>query len=156
MPALKNYYHKPVPEKDITVSIATPSLEMVYKLGKISVKRRLVSPLFAKRDQALMPLGVEEYEVINKSDEVKYITLVVPKPSLVNLQEKELKPTDQDTVYVCSAPVKGHVHKEFKSDGVKGVVMASKECKDRMVIAAPEMKGVSVDTNPYFLSLIHI
>jgi uncharacterized protein (DUF608 family) len=150
VPALKNYYHKPVPEKDITISIATPSLEMVYKLGKISVKRRLVSPLFAERDQALMPLGVEEYEVINKSDEVKYITLVVPRPSLVNLQEKELKPTDQDTVYVCSAPVKGHVHKEFESDGIKGVVMASKECKDRMVIATPEMKGVSVDTNPYF------
>jgi len=150
VPALKNYYHKPVPEKDIAISIATPLLEMVYKIDKVSVKRRLISPLFAERDQALMPLGVEEYEVINGSDEEKEITLVVPRPSLVNLQEKELKPTDQDTVYVCSAPVKGHVHKEFESDGVIGVVMASKECKDRMVIAVPKKKGVSIDTNPYF------
>ncbi|MEJ2567272.1 MAG: GH116 family glycosyl-hydrolase, partial [candidate division WOR-3 bacterium] len=150
VPALKNYYHAPVPEKDITISIATPSLEMVYKIGKVSVKRRLISPLFAERDEALMPLGVEEYEVINKSDEEKDVTLVIPRPSLVNLQEKELKPTDQDTEYVCSAPVKGHIHQEFSSGGVKGVVMASKECKDRMVIAAPEMKGVSIDTNPYF------
>jgi len=150
VPALKNYYHKPIPEKDITISIATPSLEMVYKLGEVSVKRRLVSPLFSERDQALMPLGVEEYEVINNSDEKKEITIVVPRPSLVNLQEKELKPTDQDTVYICSAPVKGHVHEEYNSAGIKGVVMASKECKDRMVIAAPKMKDVKIDTNPYF------
>jgi uncharacterized protein (DUF608 family) len=150
VPALKNYYHKPIPENDITISIATPSVEMVYKLGKVSVRRLLVSPLFSERDQALMPFGVEEYEVINSSDEEKKITLVVPRPSLVNLQEKELKPTDQDTVYICSTPVKEHVHEEYESDGVKGVVMASKECKDRMVIATTETKGVSVDTNPYF------
>jgi uncharacterized protein (DUF608 family) len=150
VPALKNYYHKPILEKDITISIATPSTEMVYKLGKVSVKRRLVSPLFAERDQALMPLGVEEYEVINDSNEEKEITLVIPRPSLVNLQEKELKPTDQDTVYVCSAPVKGHVHEEFETSGMKGIVMGSKECKDRMVIAVPKVKDVDIDTNPYF------
>ena len=51
-----------------------------------------------------MPIGVEEYEVENTSNKVRQITLVIPRPSLVNLQEKELKPTDQDTVYVCSAP----------------------------------------------------
>jgi len=150
VPALKNYYHKPVPEKDITISIATPSLELVYKLGKVSVIRRLISPFLSERDQALMPLGVEEYEVVNSSDEKKEITLVVPRPSLVSLQEKELKPTDQDTVYICSTPVKGHVHEEYESEGIKGVVMASKECKDRMVIAAPKMKDVDIDTNPYF------
>ena len=150
IPAMKNYYHPPVEEKNVSISIATPSLEMVFKLGKVSVTRRLVCPLFAERQQALMPLGVEEYEVSNIGSKAVDVTLVVPRPSLVNLQEKELKPTDQDTVYVCSAPVKGHVHKEFESSGIKGVVMASKECKDRMVIAAPNMKGVSIDTNPYF------
>ena len=55
-----------------------------------------------------MPLGVEEFEVENTANEAQEITLVVPRPSLVNLQEKELKPTDQDSVYICSAPVHGH------------------------------------------------
>ena len=69
---------------------------------------------------------------------------------MVNLQEKELKPTDQDTVYICSAPIKGHVHTDFNSAGMRGVVMGSSECADRMVIAVPEMVGVEVDTQPYF------
>jgi uncharacterized protein (DUF608 family) len=150
IPAMKNYYHPPVDEKNITMSIATPSLELAYKLGNVTVTRRLISNLFAERQQALMPLGVEEFEVTNTGKDKKEITLVVPRPSLVNLQEKELKPTDQDTVYICSAPVKGHVHEAFESSGVKGVVMASRECRDRMVIAAPNIKGVSIDTNPYF------
>src|SRR5674476_1304522 len=49
--------------------------------------------------QKQMPLGVEEFEVENTANAAQEITLVVPKPSLVNLQEKELKPTDQDSVY---------------------------------------------------------
>jgi uncharacterized protein (DUF608 family) len=150
IPAIWNYYHKPIEEKNVTISIATPSLEMVFKLGKVSVTRRLVCPLFAERKHALMPLGVEEYEVTNSGNKSVEVTLVIPRPSLVNLQEKELKPTDQDTVYVCSAPIKGHVHEEFESSGIKGVVMASKDCKDRMVIATSNIKGVSIDTNPYF------
>jgi uncharacterized protein (DUF608 family) len=150
IPAMKNYYHPPVDEKNITMSIATPSLELGYKLGNVTVTRRLISNLFAERSQALMPAGVEEFEVKNNGSKSIEATLVIPRPSLVNLQEKELKPTDQDTVYVCSTPVKGHVHEEFESSGVRGVVMASKECKDRMAIAVPDMKGVSVDINPYF------
>jgi uncharacterized protein (DUF608 family) len=150
IPAMRNYYHQPVDEKNISISIATPSLEIVYKLGKVSVTRRLISPFFAGRQQALMPLGVEEYEVRNAGSKAVEVSLVIPRPSLVNLQEKELKPTDQDTVYVCSTPVKGHVHEEFDSSGIKGVVMASKECKDRMVIASLKIRGVSIDTNPYF------
>jgi uncharacterized protein (DUF608 family) len=150
IPAMRNYYHQSVEEKNVSISIATPSLEMAYKLGKVSIIRRLISPLFAERKQALMPVGVEEYEVTNTGNKAVQVILVVPRPSLVNLQEKELKPTDQDTVYICSTPVKGHVHEEFDSSGVKGVAMASKECKDRMVIASPKIKGVSIDTNPYF------
>lgn len=150
VPALKNYYHPAVSEKKVSISIATPLLEMAYKLGKVSVIRRMVSPLLSGNTQALMPIGVEEYEVKNTTNKVQEITLVIPRPSLVNLQEKELKPTDQDTVYICSAPVKGHVHKDFRSAGIRGVVMGSKECPDRMVIAVPEMKGVEIDTQPYF------
>jgi len=150
VPALKNYYHPPVPEKQASISIATPLLEMAYKLGKVTVTRRLVSPFLSGDNQALMPIGVEEYEVKNTSNQVKEITLVIPRPSLVNLQEKELKPTDQDTVYICATPVKGHVHEEFRYAGTRGVVMASKEARDRMVIAVPETRGVVIDTQPYF------
>src|SRR5512136_523134 len=32
VPALKNYYHPAIPEKQITISLATPLAEMVYKM----------------------------------------------------------------------------------------------------------------------------
>ena len=150
VPALKNYYHPAVSEKQASISIATPLLEMAYKLGKVNVTRRLVSPFLSGDNQALIPVGVEEYEVKNTSNQAQEITLVIPRPSLVNLQEKELKPTDQDTVYICSTPVKGHMHEEFRYAGTRGVVMASKEEQDRMVIAVPEIRGVAIDTQPYF------
>jgi uncharacterized protein (DUF608 family) len=150
VPALKNYYHPVISEKQTSISIATPLAEMAYKLGKVHVTRRLISPFLSGNVQALMPVGVEEYEVKNTTNQDQQIILVIPRPSLANLQEKELKPTDQDTVYVCSTPVKGHVHEEFKSAAVRGVVMGSGECADRMVIAVPEMADVEIDTQPYF------
>jgi uncharacterized protein (DUF608 family) len=150
VPALKNYYHPPISEKQTSISIATPLLELAYKLGKVNVTRRLVSPFLSGDTQALMPIGVEEFEVRNATNQVQDITLVIPRPSLVNLQEKELKPTDQDTVYICSMPVKGHVHEELNSAGIKGLIMSSKECRDRMVIAVQETRGVKIDTQPYF------
>jgi uncharacterized protein (DUF608 family) len=150
IPALKNYYHPAVSEDRVTISIATPSAEMTFNLDEVSVTRRIVSPLLSGNDQALTPFGVEEFEVKNTSNQYQEIALVIPRPSLVNLQEKELKPTDQDTVYLCTTPVKGHVHEELLTAGIRGVVMASKECGDRMVIAVPEMKGVKIDVQPYF------
>ncbi len=150
VPALRNYYHPPVLEKQISISLATPLAEIAYDLGKLKVTRRIISPLLCGNAQALTPVGVEEYEVKNNSKRAQQITLVVPTPSLVNLQEKELKPTDQDTVCVCSTPVKGHVHEAFTHASAHGVVMGSKECEDRMVVAVPEMAGVSVDIQPYF------
>jgi uncharacterized protein (DUF608 family) len=150
VPALKNYYHPPLPEKQIAISMATPLMEMEYRVRKIHVTRRAVSPLLAGNEDTLMPIGAEEYEVTNSGAKAEEITLLLPRPSLVNLQEKELKPTDQDTVYSCFAPIKGQVHEAFEADGMKGVLMASAECKDRMVIAVPDMDGVTIDTQPYF------
>jgi uncharacterized protein (DUF608 family) len=150
VPALKNYYHPPVTEKQTSLSLATPLAELAYRLGTVNVVRRLVSPFLSGTEHTVMPISVEEFEVTNTSNEEQQVILVIPRPSLVNLQEKEMKPTDQDTVYVCSTPVKGHVHKAFASSGMKGVVMGSQECGDRMVLAAPEMEGVSVDTHPSF------
>ncbi|MDZ7317676.1 MAG: hypothetical protein ONB11_00865, partial [candidate division KSB1 bacterium] len=97
VPALKNYYHPPVSEQQVSISIATPLLELAYKLGKVNVTRRLISPFLSGNIQALMPIGVEEFEIKNNTNKAQKITLVIPRPSLVNLQEKELKPTDQDT-----------------------------------------------------------
>jgi uncharacterized protein (DUF608 family) len=150
IPALKNYYHAPVLEKDASISLATPLAEATYKVRKVTVTRRLISPFLSSQDDALVPVGVEEYEVRNASGKSQTITLVIPRPSLVNLQEKELKPTDQDTVYVCSAPVKGQVHETFARTGMQGVVMASKESRDRMAMAVPAVAGVEVDIQPYF------
>jgi uncharacterized protein (DUF608 family) len=150
MPALKNYYHPAVSEKQTTISLATPLAQLSYKLDKVNLTRKMVSPFLSGDAQALMPIGVEEYEVTNTSNKAQQITLVIPRPSLVNLQEKELKPTDQDTVYVCSAPVKGHVHKDFSFAGIRGVVMGSSECQERMVIAVPEISGAKIDTHPSF------
>jgi len=150
VPALKNYYHPPVPEKQTSISLATPLAELAYELGNVSVVRRLISPFLSGSRHALTPVGVEEYEIKNTASQGQQITLVIPRPSLVNLQEKELKPTDQDTVYVCSTSVMGHVHEDFRSQGVIGVVMGSKECEDRMVIAVPETSGARIDTQPYF------
>lgn len=150
VPAMKNYYHPPVTERQASISIATPLAEFTYKLGRVAVTRRFVSPFLSGGDQALMPTGVEEYEVKNTSSRAQQFTLVIPRPSLVNLQEKELKPTDQDTVYVCSTPVGGHLHTAFESAGMRGIVMGSDDCADRMVIAVPVMEGVDIDTQPYF------
>ncbi len=138
IPAIKNYYHPSIAEKNISLTIATPSAEFAYTVGKVKVVRRLISPLLAGNEQTLMPIGVEEYEVTNNSKEAQTITLVIPRPSLVNLQEKELKPTDQDSVYICSAPVHGYRHETFESDGVRGIVMGSTECANRMVLAVAD------------------
>ena len=150
IPAIENYYHPPIAEKNVSLTIATPSLEMACKLGKVKVTRRLVSPFLSGGEQTLMPFGVEEFEVENAADEAQEITLVVPRPSLVNLQEKELKPTDQDSIYICSAPVHGHAHKEFRSANLRGVVMGSTESPNRMALAVADSPGVKVDIQPYF------
>jgi len=150
IPALQNYYHPPMAEKNVSLTIATPLMEMSFKIGRVKVIRRLISPLLSGNEQTLMPIGVEEYEVQNASNEPQAITLVVPRPSLVNLQEKELKPTDQDSVYVCSAAVRGQKHEEFQSAGIRGIVMGSTETPNRMVLAAAETPGVSIDSQPYF------
>ena len=150
VPALKNYYHPVMSENQLSLSLATPMAELAYTLEKVRVTRRIISPLLSGNDQMLMPVCVEEFEVKNTSGKSQKITLILPRPSLVNLQEKELKPTDQDTVYLCATPVKGHVHEAFKKERMTGAIMASSECQDKMVIAVPEMNNVNIDIQPYF------
>jgi uncharacterized protein (DUF608 family) len=150
IPAIQNYYHPPVAEKNVTLTIATPSLEIRYKLPKTNVTRRLISPFLSGNGQTLMPIGVEEYEVVNLGDKPQTYTVVVPRPSLVNIQEKELKPTDQDSIYIGLAPVHGQTHVALKERGMHGVVMGSADSENRMVLAAIETPGVAIDVQPYF------
>lgn len=150
IPAVKNYYHEPVPVENVSMTIATPSLEIAYELDTVKVVRRFISPLLSGNDDTVTPLCAEEFVVENTTNEPQEITIVVPRPSLINLQEKEVKPTDQDSVYICTAAVSGQKHEELKAAGMRGVIMASTQTINRMALAVPEMEGVSVDVQPYF------
>jgi uncharacterized protein (DUF608 family) len=151
IPALKNYYPEAIDKENVKMTIATPSLEIEYTLEDVKVTRRLISPLLSGNEQTLMPISVEEFTVENNTDEEQEYTLVVPRPSLVNLQEKELKPTDQDSIFVSSAAVDGQKHEAFEMNGIHGVVMGSTETENKMIIAVSDIPGVAVDTQPYFL-----
>src|ERR1035437_7970919 len=146
IPALKNYYPKAIDKENVKMTIATPSLEIEYTLKDVKVTRRLISPLLSGNEQTLMPISVEEFIVENTTDEEQDYTLVVPRPSLVNLQEKELKPTDQDSAFVSSAAVSGQKHEAFEMKGIHGVVMGSIETANKMIIAVSDVPGVTVDT----------
>ena len=150
IPVTERYYYRPVDIKQVTISLASPMTEMSYKFHKAIVTRRLISPFLSDNVQALMPIGVEEYEVVNTSKQTQQITIVIPRPSLANLQEKKYRPIDQDTAYICAAPIQGQVHEDYNSSGIKGVVMGSSENSEKMVIAVPQMKGLTIDTQPYF------
>ncbi len=150
IPMVRNYYPTPIAEEQISMSIATPSLEIAYTLEKVKIVRRFISPLLSGSEQTLMPLGVEEFEIENTTNEPQVITLVVPRPSLVNLQEKELKPTDQDSIFVGTAAVGEQKHEEFKAGGIRGVIMGSTETADRMALAVPDQSDAAVDIKPYF------
>lgn len=150
IPAIQNYYPPAIDPKNVSLTIATPSAEMAYNVGSLRIIRRLISPLLSGNEQTLMPIGVEEYEIQNHSVRPQTMTLVVPRPSLVNLQEKELKPTDQDSVYICSAATHGQVHEAVEAGGVRGIVMGNRESQNRMVLAVAETSGVAIDVQPYF------
>lgn len=150
IPVSQNYYHRPVAVEQVSISLVTPLAEMTFKLKKVKVTRRMISPFLSGNVQALMPIGVEEFEVENTSNQPQQIDLVVPRPTLANLQEKKYRPIDQDSAFICSTPLKGHVHEDFRQAGIRGVVMGSKESQERMAIAVPEREGLAIDTQPYF------
>ena len=83
IPALKNYYYRlRFQEKNVALTIATPSLgDRLSRLGKVKVIRRLISPLLSGwGPNTTCPLGAEEFEVENNgTTEAKEISLVVPR-----------------------------------------------------------------------------
>ena len=48
VPAMKNYYHPCVAEKQVAISLATPLMEMTFKRGKVTIVRRLISPFLLR------------------------------------------------------------------------------------------------------------
>lgn len=150
IPVAERYYHPPVPLNRVTLSIAPPLAELTYKLAKVRVCRRFISPFLGGSTHALMPVGVEEFEITNTSGSQQQITLLLPRPSLANLQQKKYRPIDQDSAYLCAPAVSGHKHHEFRHAGLRGIIMGSTESPERMVIAVPETSGVGIDTQPYF------
>ena len=114
IPVPETYYHKPVSERQVSISIAAPFAEITYKLDKIRVVRKFVSPFLSGNIQTLMPIGVEEYEIANTSNTAQQINLVVPRPSLANLQQKKYRPIDQDSAYICTMPLRAYAHEAFK------------------------------------------
>lgn len=144
-----NYYYSTIPQKDVSLSLATPLAELRYRIGKTDIARRIVSPLLSKDDQFL-PASVEEYEVTNRSSAAQKVTIVIPMPSLVNLSRKVSRPREQDYTFLGSSATSGHIHEAFTRDGVKGVRMGSSKCDDRMVIAVPEREDLQIDVQEAF------
>lgn len=148
-PLPQNYYYPTVEQKNVALSLATPLAELRYKLDKIEITRRFISPLLSKKDQFL-PAGVEEYELKNRTSEELTVTVVIPMPSLVNSTRKVSRPREQDYTFLGSGAVSGHFHQKFASDGICGVRMGNDQCSDRMTIAVPLRKDLHVDTQEAF------
>jgi len=155
IPLAHSYYHPSIAQKDFSFGLATPLAELSYRLGDVNVARRIVPPLLSGNDDALMPASVEEYTLVNKGEKAQQMTIVIPMPSLVNLQEKKFRPTEQDNTYLGRPAVNGHVHTSFSENGMTGVVMGSTETSDRMVVSVPQIAGAKVDVqNAFRLSAI--
>lgn len=150
IPVAERYYHPPVQLNQVTLTIAPPLAELVYNLGKVKVQRRFISQFLAGPVHALIPVGVEEFQIVNTSRAPQEITLLLPRPSLANLQQKKYRPIDQDSAYLGTPSVMGHVHEDFNVGGLRGVIMGSTENAERMAIAVAATRGVSIDTQPYF------
>ena len=76
--------------EQVSISLATPLAEMTFKLGKVEVTRRMISPFLSGNVQALMPISVEEFEVENTSNQAQQITLVIPRPVAGESSGKEI------------------------------------------------------------------
>jgi uncharacterized protein (DUF608 family) len=142
-------YHQEVAINNVRISLATPLAQLHYRLPKIEITRRIVSPLLSESDRFL-PASVEEYIIANTTKSSHKVTLVVPMPSLVNLNRKISRPAEQDYTFLGAAAIKGYKHEAFSYKGIAGVRMASTQSKDRMVIAVPARGDLKVDVQEAF------
>ncbi len=148
-PLPQNYYFDSISLKNVSLSLATPIAQLHYRIGKTEVTRRIIPPLFSKKNQ-FIPATVEQYVLSNKSKSAQQITIVVPMPSLVNLTKKNSRPCEQDYTFLGYSAAKGQIHKKFSYQGISGIEMGSTQCADRMVIAVPQSEDIKIDLQEAF------
>src|SRR5208283_5186567 len=120
------------------------------ELEGVRVARTTISPeLSGTEADVSVPATVDVFEFDNATGEERTVTLVIPRPSLVNLTEKKLR-AEQDNAFSGQGATADHVHEEYQSATMSGVVMGSRKTGDRMVIAVSKMDGVDIDVQPAF------
>jgi cellobiose phosphorylase len=143
-------YPDSIADEDVSVTLAPPSMICRYAWEDIRVERTTISPeLSGNEDDVSVPATVDVFEIGNTTAEERTVTLVLPRPSLVNLTEKKLR-AEQDNAFSGQGATQGQVHEEYQSAGSRGVVMGSQQTGDRMVIAVPKLDGVTIDVQPGF------
>jgi uncharacterized protein (DUF608 family) len=143
-------YPDSIADEAVSVTLAPPSMICRYELQGVRVARTTISPeLAGTEDDVSVPATVDVFELDNPTGEERTVTLVIPRPSLVNLTEKKLR-AEQDNAFSGQGATEEQVHEEYQSATMSGVVMGSKKTGDRMVIAVSKMEGVAIDVQPGF------
>jgi cellobiose phosphorylase len=143
-------YPDSIADEAVSVTLAPPSMVARYEPEGIRVARTTISPeLSGTEDDVSVPATVDVFEIDNPTGEERTVTLVIPRPSLVNLTEKKLR-AEQDNAFSGQGATEDQVHEEYQSATMSGVVMGSRKTGDRMVIAVSKMDGVAIDVQPSF------
>lgn len=143
-------YPDSLPDEAVSVTLAPPLMISRYELDGVRIVRTTVSPELAGGEaDVTVPATVDLFELANPGAEERTVTLILPRPSLVNLAEKKLR-AEQDNAFGSQGATRDHVHTTFQSAGGQGVVMGSQRSEDRMAIAVPQLPGVMVDFQPAF------
>jgi uncharacterized protein (DUF608 family) len=143
-------YPDAIADEDVSVTLAPPSMMCRYELDGVRVARTTISPeLSGNEDDVSVPATVDVFELANPTEAERTVTLVLPRPSLVNLTEKKLR-AEQDNAFSGQGATEEQTHEECQSGTMRGVVMGSTKTGDRMVIGVPKLAGVAIDVQPGF------
>lgn len=143
-------YPDSIADEAVTITLSPPSMVARYQLEGVRVARTTISPeLSGNEDDVSVPATVDLFELSNPTAEERTVTLVLPRPSLVNLTEKKLR-AEQDNAFAGQGATEDQVHEEFQSGAAHGVVMGSKKIGDKMAIAVAKADGLAIDVQPSF------
>ncbi len=143
-------YPDSIADDAASVTLAPPIMIARYELEGVRVARTTISPeLSGNEADVSVPATVDVFELSNPTNDTRTVTLVIPRPSLVNLTEKKLR-AEQDNAFSGQGATQDQVHEEFESGAIRGVVMGSKKTADRMVIAVFKIDGADIDVQPSF------
>jgi len=143
-------YPDSIADEAVSITLSPPSMVARYELEGVRVARTTISPELSGHEQDVsVPATVDLFELSNPTAQERTVTLVIPRPSLVNMTEKKLR-AEQDNAFSGQGATEEQVHEEFQSGAIRGVVMGSKKTGDRMVIAVSKLDGVAIDVQPGF------